>query len=201
MSVARLKASLAASKKLGIPRYESLQPNYNLYDRVDFESQYAPLCQAEGIGVITYYSLAGGFLTGKYRAAADAAKNPARGGKVKGYFDARGRAHPQGARRSLGASFGDAGANRAGLADRAAWRHRTDIQRHRPRAAHRDHAGAAAQAFARRPRRARSRQRLVHDPEKWEPIFGKDHAQTKCWRRAPARHTGALPDARTKPRS
>ena len=91
MSVGRLKASLTASKKLGIPRYESLQPNYNLYDRVDFESHYRPLCQAEGIGVITYYSLAGGFLTGKYRAATDAVKNPARGGKVKGYFDARGQ--------------------------------------------------------------------------------------------------------------
>ena len=90
MSLGRLKASLAASKKLGIPRYESLQPNYNLYDRVDFESQYRPVCQAEGLGVITYYSLAGGFLTGKYRSAADAAKNPSRGGKVKGYFDARG---------------------------------------------------------------------------------------------------------------
>ena len=91
ISAARLKASLAASKKLGIPRYESLQPNYNLYDRVDFESQYAPICKAEGIGVVTYYSLAGGFLTGKYRSAADAAKNPSRGGKVKGYFDARGQ--------------------------------------------------------------------------------------------------------------
>ena len=90
MSVPRLKASLAASKKLGIPRYECLQPNYNLYDRVDFENQYAPLCQVERIGVITYYSLAGGFLTGKYRSAEDAAKNRARGGKVKGYFDARG---------------------------------------------------------------------------------------------------------------
>ena len=90
MSVARLKASLAASKKLDIPRYESLQPNYNLYDRVDFESQYAPLCQAERLGVITYYSLAGGFLTGKYRSVEDAAENRARGGKVKGYFDARG---------------------------------------------------------------------------------------------------------------
>jgi len=89
-SLPRLKASLAASKKLGIPRYESLQPNYNLYDRVDFESQYAPICEAEKIGVITYYSLAGGFLTGKYRSAEDAAKNRARGGKVKGYFDARG---------------------------------------------------------------------------------------------------------------
>jgi len=91
MTVARLKASLAASKRLGIPRYETLQPNYNLYDRVDFESQYEPICKAEGLGVITYYSLAGGFLTGKYRSAADAAKNPARGGKVKGYFDARGQ--------------------------------------------------------------------------------------------------------------
>ena len=89
-SLARLKASLAASKKLSIPRYESLQPNYNLYDRVDFEGQYVSLCQAEGLGVITYYSLAGGFLTGKYRSAEDAAKNRARGGKVKGYFDARG---------------------------------------------------------------------------------------------------------------
>ncbi len=91
MSVARLNASLGASKKLGLPRYESLQPNYNLYDRVDFENQYAPICTAEGIGVITYYSLAGGFLTGKYRSAAEAAKNPARGGKVKGYFDTRGQ--------------------------------------------------------------------------------------------------------------
>ena len=90
MSRSRLQASLAASKKLGIPRYESLQPNYNLYDRVDFESQYAPICRAEDIGVIPYYSLAGGFLTGKYRSVEDAARNRARGGKVKGYFDARG---------------------------------------------------------------------------------------------------------------
>jgi aryl-alcohol dehydrogenase-like predicted oxidoreductase len=90
MSVARLKASLEASRRLAIPRYETLQPNYNLYDRVDFENEYAPLCAQEKIGVITYYSLAGGFLTGKYRSAVDAAKNPARGGKVKGYFDTRG---------------------------------------------------------------------------------------------------------------
>jgi aryl-alcohol dehydrogenase-like predicted oxidoreductase len=90
MSLPRLQASLAASKKLGIPRYESLQPNYNLYDRVDFESRYAPICRAEDIGVIPYYSLAGGFLTGKYRSVEDAARNSARGGKVKGYFDARG---------------------------------------------------------------------------------------------------------------
>jgi aryl-alcohol dehydrogenase-like predicted oxidoreductase len=90
ISLARLEASLAASKVLGIPRYESLQPNYNLYDRADFESQYAAFCQAETIGVITYYSLAGGFLTGKYRSAEDAVKNRARGGKVNRYFGARG---------------------------------------------------------------------------------------------------------------
>src|SRR5581483_6357164 len=90
MSPARLKASLAASKAAGIPRYETLQPNYNLADRQQFETDYAPICKAEGLGVIPYYSLAGGFLTGKYRSAAEAAKNPARGGKVKNYFNARG---------------------------------------------------------------------------------------------------------------
>ena len=90
VSPARLKASFAASRKAGMPRYESLQPNYNLADRKGFESDYAPICKAEGLGVIPYYALAAGFLTGKYRSAEDAAKNPARGGKVKGYFDARG---------------------------------------------------------------------------------------------------------------
>jgi aryl-alcohol dehydrogenase-like predicted oxidoreductase len=87
---ARLTASLAASKRLSIPRYECLQPLYNLYDRVDFESQYAPLCAREGLGVISYYSLAAGFLTGKYRFPADLAKSAARGGRVKQYLDVRG---------------------------------------------------------------------------------------------------------------
>jgi aryl-alcohol dehydrogenase-like predicted oxidoreductase len=92
ISPARLQASLKASQQPGMPRYQSLQPNYNLADRKPFETDYAPICRAEGLGVITYYSLAGGFLTGKYRSAADAAKNPSRGGKVKGYLDARGLA-------------------------------------------------------------------------------------------------------------
>jgi aryl-alcohol dehydrogenase-like predicted oxidoreductase len=90
MSPARLRASLAASKANGLPRYETLQPNYNLYDRAGFERDYAPICAQEGLSVIPYYALASGFLTGKYRSADDAAKNPARGGKVKAYFDARG---------------------------------------------------------------------------------------------------------------
>jgi 2-oxoglutarate ferredoxin oxidoreductase subunit beta len=88
MSVERLKESLAS----GLPRYQSLQPNYNLYDRKAFETEYEPICLAEKLGVISYYSLAAGFLTGKYRSAEEAAKNPARGGKVKHYFDARGLA-------------------------------------------------------------------------------------------------------------
>src|SRR6185312_13214129 len=90
VSPKRLKDSLAASKRLGIPRYESLQPLYNLSDRKEFETEYAPICQAENIGVINYYSLATGFLSGKYRKPEDAAKNPARGGRLKRYLDARG---------------------------------------------------------------------------------------------------------------
>ncbi len=90
MAAARLTESLASSDRLGLPRYQSLQPNYNLYDRKPFESDYEALCLREKIGVVTYYSLAAGFLTGKYRSAEEAAKNPARGGKVKHYFDARG---------------------------------------------------------------------------------------------------------------
>jgi aryl-alcohol dehydrogenase-like predicted oxidoreductase len=90
MSVARLSASLAASERLGIPRYESLQPLYNLYDRLNFESDYAAICRENGLGVITYYSLAAGFLTGKYRSAADMGKSAARGSRMKQYLNARG---------------------------------------------------------------------------------------------------------------
>lgn len=92
VSPARLKASLAASKKLGVPRYESLQPLYNLYDRQKYEQEYEALCVAENLGVITYWSLAAGFLTGKYRSLADAETNRTRGGRVKNYLDARGYA-------------------------------------------------------------------------------------------------------------
>ncbi len=92
LSPARVKASLAASKTLGLPRYESLQPLYNLVERAKFETEYAPLARAEGLAVIPYWSLAAGFLTGKYRTADDAAKNAARGGRVKNYLNPRGLA-------------------------------------------------------------------------------------------------------------
>jgi aryl-alcohol dehydrogenase-like predicted oxidoreductase len=90
LSPERLKASLAASKKLGIPRYESLQPLYNLSDRKEFETEYAPIVHAEGIGVINYYGLAAGFLSGKYRSLEQAIEHPGRGGRLKRYADARG---------------------------------------------------------------------------------------------------------------
>ena len=90
MTPARLKASLAASKSGGLPRYESLQPLYNLSDRKEFETEYAPIVRAEGLGVINYYALAAGFLTGKYRSPDEALKHPGRGGRLKRYADARG---------------------------------------------------------------------------------------------------------------
>src|ERR1700732_5003418 len=85
----RLGENLQVSKKKGLPRYESLQPLYNLYDRAEFETDLAPLCLRENIGVIPYFSLASGFLAGKYRSEADLAKS-ARGNFVKKYLNDRG---------------------------------------------------------------------------------------------------------------
>jgi aryl-alcohol dehydrogenase-like predicted oxidoreductase len=87
---ARLKASLTASSEGGAPRYESLQPLYNLSDRKEFETEFEPICRQEKLGVINYYSLAAGFLTGKYRSAEEGAKHPGRGERLKRYLDARG---------------------------------------------------------------------------------------------------------------
>ncbi len=67
----RLAEALKLARDEGLPRYETLQPWYNLYDRDTFEGPLADLARAEGLGVIPYYSLAAGFLTGKYRTAAD----------------------------------------------------------------------------------------------------------------------------------
>ena len=86
---ARLKAALEASAKLGAPRYETLQPHYNLCERGLFEGALQDLCVKEQIGVIGYYSLAAGFLTGKYRSESDLGQS-VRGGGVKKYLDPRG---------------------------------------------------------------------------------------------------------------
>lgn len=89
-SAARLQEALAASQRLGLPRFESLQPLYNLYDRAEFEQELQPLCQREEIGVISYYALAAGFLSGKYRSEADAAKSARGAGTTKKYLNERG---------------------------------------------------------------------------------------------------------------
>ena len=88
-TAAQLRAALDASARLGLPRFEVQQPEYNLYDRSSYEGPLRELCIAEGLGVITYYSLASGFLSGKYRAAADLGQS-VRGGGIRRYLDARG---------------------------------------------------------------------------------------------------------------
>jgi aryl-alcohol dehydrogenase-like predicted oxidoreductase len=89
-TAARLKEALEISAELGLPRYESLQPKYNLSDRAEYEADLEPLCRQEEIGVIPYYGLASGFLTGKYRSEADFGKS-VRGGRMAAYLDDRGR--------------------------------------------------------------------------------------------------------------
>lgn len=91
-SAARFKEALLTSERLGLPRYESLQPLYNLYDRAAFERELAPLCQSQQIGVLNFYALAAGFLTGKYRSEADARKSPRGPNTVKTYLNPRGLA-------------------------------------------------------------------------------------------------------------
>jgi aryl-alcohol dehydrogenase-like predicted oxidoreductase len=85
----RLKEALDTSARHGLPRYESLQPMYSIAERGEFEGYLEALCQRENIGVINYYSLASGFLTGKYRSKADTA-NRARGSRVEKYLNERG---------------------------------------------------------------------------------------------------------------
>jgi len=88
-SADRLAKALQISRENGLPRYESLQPLYNLYSRSEFETELAPLCLKEKLGVITYSSLASGFLTGKYRSESDFSKSP-RGVRVEKYLNDRG---------------------------------------------------------------------------------------------------------------
>jgi aryl-alcohol dehydrogenase-like predicted oxidoreductase len=86
----RLEAALKTSAEHKLPRYDTLQPLYNLSDRAGFESALQGLCVKANVGVIPYYALAAGFLTGKYRSEADFAKSP-RGGRMSGYLNQRGR--------------------------------------------------------------------------------------------------------------
>jgi aryl-alcohol dehydrogenase-like predicted oxidoreductase len=85
----QLRAALRTSAEKSLPRYEMLQPHYNLYNRDSFEGELRDLAISEGLGVITYFSLASGFLTGKYRSREDLGKSP-RGGGMAGFLDPRG---------------------------------------------------------------------------------------------------------------
>ncbi|OJF95014.1 aldo/keto reductase [Pararhizobium antarcticum] len=89
LDAAQLRAALDVARAADRPRYDVLQPEYNLYDRSGFEGPLRNLCMAEDIGVITYYSLASGFLTGKYRSHKDLGGS-VRGGGVEKYLDGRG---------------------------------------------------------------------------------------------------------------
>lgn len=89
MSPERLRESLDASLEKGLPRYETFQPHYNLLEREKFENGLEPLCLGNGLGVIPYFSLASGFLTGKYRTKADLGKS-VRGGDMDKHFNERG---------------------------------------------------------------------------------------------------------------
>jgi aryl-alcohol dehydrogenase-like predicted oxidoreductase len=86
----RFAEALAVSREHNLPRYEVLQPEYNLLERAGYESELEPLMRAENIGVISYYALASGFLSGKYRDEADLAKSSARASAVKRYLNPRG---------------------------------------------------------------------------------------------------------------
>jgi aryl-alcohol dehydrogenase-like predicted oxidoreductase len=86
----RFAEALKIAQEHNLPRYESLQPEYNLVSRAAYERELEPLVRQEDIGVINYYALASGFLSGKYRSEADLAKSRARGGSVKKYLTPQG---------------------------------------------------------------------------------------------------------------
>ena len=88
-SAARLAEALSISEQKGFPLYQTLQPEYNLYAREGYEKELEPFCVQHGIGVITYFSLASGFLTGKYRGEDDFGKSK-RGGGMKRFLNERG---------------------------------------------------------------------------------------------------------------
>ena len=90
-SADRLADALEVSRENNLPRYETLQPQYNLMDRADYEKDLEALVRRENLGVISYFSLASGFLSGKYRSEADLTKSHARGGAVEKYLNPRGQ--------------------------------------------------------------------------------------------------------------
>ena len=174
----RLAEAAKIAKEKGLPGYVSLQPHYNLMERGLFEGALESECLKEGIGVIPYYSLASGFLSGKYKSEADAA-DKARSAGVKKYLNDKGFA----VLKALDAAAKKHNANSdpggARLADAAQGDHRADRQRHQPRPAQgpgrraRDQArsGVRSPPSTRRARRLSASQRCCH-PERSEGPLG-----------------------------
>lgn len=157
----RLSEALIASERHNLPRYESVQPEYNLYKREGFESGLQSLVRAQDMGVINYYALASGFLSGKYRSAADAGKS-VRGRKiVDTYLNERGLR----ILKALDEVAEDANCTPAqaalALADRAARHHLAHRQRHLAGTTRRTGQGRQPDAQPRPARQAQPGQRLA----------------------------------------
>lgn len=110
-SGARLREAIETSRRAGLAQYVTLQPHYNLIDREPYESDLAPVVAQYGLGVVPYYALASGFLSGKYRSEADT-KGKARGGGVAKYLNERGHRILA----ALDAVAGESGATQASVA-------------------------------------------------------------------------------------
>lgn len=89
-SAERLQAALTLAETNGLPRYESLQPEYSLAERASYEGALQKVCEQNEVGVITFFSLAAGFLTGKYRSEADYGKSPRGSRAIPKYMNPRG---------------------------------------------------------------------------------------------------------------
>jgi aryl-alcohol dehydrogenase-like predicted oxidoreductase len=89
-SGARIREALAVSRQHGLPEYQIIQPEYNLYNREAYETDLEPVVLDEHLSSVVYYSLASGFLSGKYRSVADLGKSSARGSGVEKYLNERG---------------------------------------------------------------------------------------------------------------
>ena len=157
----RLLEALEISKRENLPRYESLQPLYNLYDRADYEGSLEALCRQHGLGVITYFSLASGFLTGKYRATEDLKRGGARGDVRRPISDAARRENSPYSGRGRGLSQERAGVGRSGMADGATRYYRSDRECHELRAIADFDRCRAPRAQPRRARGARPGERLA----------------------------------------
>ena len=89
-SAERLKSALDVSRSKGLPRYESMQPDYSLVERSGYEGALQRVCEENDVGVITFFSLAAGFLTGKYRSEVDFGKSPRGSRSIPKYMNPRG---------------------------------------------------------------------------------------------------------------